>query len=321
MTGADDAVRLVNVSKFYGEVLGVNRVDLELPDGVTGLVGPNGAGKSTLMNLLAGLLRPTRGRVSVHGATPADPRSFYRLVGYCPQPDAFPPGVTGRGFLESCLRVRGLPKAAARECAERALAHVGLASVGDRPVAAYSKGMRQRVKVAFAICHEPALLILDEPLNGLDPQARAEVVALFRGLCDAGARVLISSHVLPEIEGLADQVIFLDAGYLVASTADTHADAKSRDASAARDQPLTRLFLGVANAGATAGRLFQEGVLVEARIESADGLLVAVRDLERFHQTFHKLVVDEGWRVHAVRPAEDAVAAAYRDVVRGGEGR
>lgn len=320
MNSADDAVRLANVSKFYGEVLGVNGVDLDLPDGITGLVGPNGAGKSTLMNLLAGLLRPTRGHVSVHGTTPADPRSFYRLVGYCPQPDAFPPGVTGQGFLASCLRVRGLPKAAARECAEQALARLGLASAGHRPVAAYSKGMRQRVKVAFAICHQPALLILDEPLNGLDPQARAEVVALFRGFRDSGTRVLISSHVLPEIEGLADQVIFLDAGYLVASTADTEVNAESRGASA-RDQPLTRLFLGVANAGAVAGRLFQERVLVEARLESADRLLVAVRDLERFHRTFHKLVVDEGWRVQAVRPAEDAVAAAYRDVVRGGEGR
>ena len=320
MSRVDDAVRLVDVSKFYGEVLGVNRVDMELPDGITGLVGPNGAGKSTLMNLLAGLLRPSRGRVSVHGATPADPRSFYRLVGYCPQPDAFPPGATGRGFLASCLRVRGLPKAAAEERAGEALARVGLASAGGRPVAAYSKGMRQRVKVAFAICHEPALLILDEPLNGLDPQARAEVVALFRDARDAGARVLISSHVLPEIEALADQVIFLDAGYLVASTAEVAAATESRSA-AARDQPLTRLFLGIADAGAVAARLFQEGVLVEARIESAEGLLVAVRDLERFHHAFHQLVVDEGWRVQAMRPATDAVAAVYRDVVRGTEGR
>ena len=318
MSGADDAVRLVDVSKFYGEVLGVNRVQVELPGGITGLVGPNGAGKSTLMNLLAGLLRPTRGRVSVHGATPADPRSFYALVGYCPQPDAFPPGVTGRSFLESCLRVRGLPKAAARQGAEQALARVGLASAGGRPIAAYSKGMRQRVKVAFAIGHQPALLILDEPLNGLDPQARAEAIALFRACRDAGARVLISSHVLHEIEALADQVIFLDAGYVVASTADT--DGESRNAAQA-EQPLTRLFLGVANAGAVAGRLFQERVLVEARLENADGLVVAVRDLERFHAVFHNLVVDEGWRVRAVRPAEDAVAAAYRDVVRTGESR
>ena len=318
MSAGDDAVRLVGVSKFYGEVLGVNGVDVELRDGITGLVGPNGAGKSTLMNLLAGLLRPTRGHVSVLGATPADPRSFYRLVGYCPQPDAFPPGVTGRGFLESCLRVRGLPKAAARRGADQALARVGLASAGARPVAAYSKGMRQRAKVAFAIGHQPALLILDEPLNGLDPQARAEAIALFRECRDAGVRVLISSHVLHEIEELTDQVIFLDAGYVVASTVD--ADGGSRGAPRA-DQPLTRLFLGIANAGAVAGRLFQEQVLVEARLESADGLVVAVRDLERFHDAFHSLAVAEGWRVQAVRPAENAVAAAYRDVVRGAEGR
>lgn len=314
----DNAVRLVDVSKFYGEVLGVNRVDVALAEGITGLVGPNGAGKSTLMNLLAGLLRPTRGHVLVHGATPATPRRFYRLVGYCPQPDAFPPGVTGRGFLESCLRTRGLPKTAARQCAEQALARVGLASAGERPVAAYSKGMRQRVKVAFAIGHDPAVLILDEPLNGLDPQARAEAIAIFRQFRDAGARVLISSHVLHELEGLADQMIFLDSGYLVAATAD--AEPEGRSASAA-EPPLSRLFLGVANAGEVAGRLFAEGVLVEARVDRDHGLAVAVRDLDRFHEVFHHLVVKEGWRVQAMRPVEGAVAATYRDVVRGGQGR
>lgn len=314
----DSAVRLVDVSKFYGEVLGVNRVDVALAEGITGLVGPNGAGKSTLMNLLAGLLRPTRGQVSIHGATPAAPRRFYRLVGYCPQPDAFPPGVTGRGFLESCLRTRGLPKAAARQCAEQALERVGLASAGERPVAAYSKGMRQRVKVAFAIGHDPAVLILDEPLNGLDPQARAEAIAIFRQFRDAGARVLISSHVLHELEGLADQMIFLDSGYLVAATAD--AEPEGRSASVA-EPPLSRLFLGVANAGEVAGRLFAEGVLVEARVDRDHGLAVAVRDLDRFHEVFHHLVVKEGWRVQAMRPVEGAVAATYRDVVRGGQGR
>lgn len=319
MNGADDnAVQLVDVSKFYGEVLGVNRIDVALAEGITGLVGPNGAGKSTLMNLLAGLLRPTRGHVSVHGATPTAPQRFYRLVGYCPQPDAFPPGVTGRSFLESCLYTRGLPKAVARQRAEEALARVGLTSAGDRLVAVYSKGMRQRVKVAFAIVHDPALLILDEPLNGLDPQARAEAVAIFRAFRDAGARVLISSHVLHELEELADQMIFLDGGYLVASTAD--AGTENRTVSAG-EQPLTRLFLGVANADVVAGRLFQERVLVGARLEGGAGLEVVIRDLDRFHQVFHKLVVEERWRVQAVRPVEGAAAATYRDVVRGGQGR
>lgn len=319
MNGADDnAVRLVDVSKFYGEVLGVNRVDVALAEGITGLVGPNGAGKSTLMNLLAGLLRPTHGQVSVHGATPSAPRRFYPLLGYCPQWDAFPPGATGRSFLESCLRTRGLPKAAARRQAEQALERVGLASAGERLVAAYSKGMRQRVRLAFAIAHDPALLILDEPLNGLDPQARAEAIAIFREFRDAGARVLISSHVLHELEDLADQMIFLDSGYLVASTAD--AAPENRTASAG-EQPLTRLFLGIANAPTAAARLFAEEVLVEARLDGADGLVVAIRDLDRFQEVFHKLVVKEGWRVRAARPVEDAVAATYRDVVRGGQGR
>lgn len=311
-SGATGAVRLENVSKFYGEVLGVNGVDLELRRGITGLMGSNGAGKSTLMNLLAGLLRPTRGRVSVCGVTPANPRSFYHLVGYCPQPDAFPPGVTGRGFLTSLLRVRGLPKAAARQRAEQALERLGLASAGHRPVAAYSKGMRQRVKVAFATCHNPAVLILDEPLNGLDPQARAEVVDLFRELRDGGARVLISSHVLHELDALADQVVCLDAGYVVASTAGETAGGEAPAAA----RTLTRLVLRVANAAAVSGRLFKEGLVVEARLEGADGLVVGVHDPARFHRVFNELVVAEGWQVRMVRPAEEAVAAMYRDVAR-----
>jgi ABC-2 type transport system ATP-binding protein len=206
-----------DVSKFYGEVLGVNRIDLEVAPGITGLVGANGAGKSTLLNLIAGLLRPDRGSIRVLGQTAANPEAFYPRIGYCPQVDGFPPGLTGRGLLTAFLKVHGFRIAEASALADAALERLQLGGIADRRIAAYSKGMRQRIKLAWAICHEPTVLILDEPLNGLDPEARVEAMALFRALADGGAHVLVSTHILHELDDAADRVVFLDSGYLAAA--------------------------------------------------------------------------------------------------------
>ncbi|MDP9120839.1 MAG: ABC transporter ATP-binding protein, partial [Acidobacteriota bacterium] len=153
-----------DVSKFYGQVLGVNRVHLAIPPGITGLVGPNGSGKSTLMNLMCGLLRPTRGTVRVLGLSAGQPEDLFRVIGYSTQYDAFPRGLTGFQFIESLLRVHGHEPRRAAELAWRALERVGLVEAAARKVAGYSKGMRQRVKLAQAIAHEPTVLVLDEPL-------------------------------------------------------------------------------------------------------------------------------------------------------------
>ena len=197
-------------------MLGVNRVNLSIPPGITGLVGPNGSGKTTLMNLMAGLIRPTRGSVSVLGMTTDRPEELFRHVGYSTQYDAFPPGLTGFHFIDSYLRVHGFRGQEAEALAWKALERVGLAEAARRKVAGYSKGMRQRVKLAQAIAHQPAVLVLDEPLNGLDPMARAEVIALFRELADGGLHVIVSSHILHEVDLISDQVVLLNGGYVVA---------------------------------------------------------------------------------------------------------
>ncbi|HJZ82676.1 MAG TPA: ABC transporter ATP-binding protein, partial [Pyrinomonadaceae bacterium] len=175
-----------NVSKFYGEILGVNRVHLEIPSGITSLVGPNGAGKTTLMNLMTGLLRPTRGTVTVLGIPTDRPDELFRKVGYCSQFDSFPRGLTGREFISSFLMVSGATKKQAAEFTEKALERVDLLPAADRRIGAYSKGMRQRVRLAQSIAHQPSVLILDEPLNGLDPMVRAETIALFKQLAANG---------------------------------------------------------------------------------------------------------------------------------------
>src|SRR5205807_9436867 len=181
-----DRIVFEDVSKFYGEILGVNRVNLSIPPGVTSLVGPNGSGKTTLMNLMTGLVRPTRGRVEVLGLDPSEPEKLFTIVGYSTQFDSFPKGLTGFQFVSSYLRLRGSDSETADHLAWRAIERVNFADAAGRNVAGYSKGMRQRIRLAQALCHKPRVLVLDEPLNGLDPLARAEMIALFRSAAADG---------------------------------------------------------------------------------------------------------------------------------------
>src|SRR4029079_9790847 len=187
---SDQLIIFDNVSKFYGEILGVNRVNLQIAPGITSLVGPNGAGKSTLMNLMTGLLRPTRGAISLLGIPTDQPEQLFRKVGYCTQFDSFPRGVTGREFLNSFLLVHGYDRKRVNELSQLALERVNLVEAANRKVAGYSKGMRQRIRLAQSIAHQPAVLILDEPLNGLDPMVRAETIALFRKLASEGLHLI-----------------------------------------------------------------------------------------------------------------------------------
>ena len=310
----DRLIRLEDVSKFYGEVLGVNRIDVAFEPGVTGLVGPNGAGKSTLMHLIAGLARPSRGRIRVLGIDPerGDREQLYARLGYCPQHDAFPPALTGRRFLAGFTRLRGFAPAQVDRLVDQALARVGLTDEAERPIDAYSKGMRQRVKLAWAICHRPSVLILDEPLNGLDPQARAEAIDLFREFGDAGAHVLISSHILHELNAICDRLTFLHEGAIVAEGDMAGLDERLAEQSAP-------VLIRAEDAAAIAARLFEQGHLLQAELhDDQHGLLVRIRDADAFHLAFNELVVREGWRVEAIGPVDETARAAYRHWVTDG---
>ena len=212
----NDRIIFEDVSKFYGEILGVNRVNLSIPPGITSLVGPNGSGKTTLMNLMTGLVRPTRGRIQVLDYSIDDPENLFRIVGYSTQFDAFPKGLTGFQFVYSYLRLAGRDSQSAEQLAWRAIERVNLVDAAKRNVAGYSKGMRQRIRLAQALSHDPKVLVLDEPLNGLDPLARSEMIALFRSTAAQGCYVIISSHILHEVDVISDQVILLSNGYVVA---------------------------------------------------------------------------------------------------------
>lgn len=308
-------IRLEGVSKFYGEVLGVNRISTVFEPGVTGLVGPNGAGKSTLLSLIAGLVRPSRGTISVLGESVDDPGRFYRAVGYCTQYDAFPAGMSGRDFMRASLRLYGHTAGESTRLAAAALDRVGLGADADRRIDAYSKGMRQALKLARAICHGPRVLLLDEPLNGLDPQARAEATELFREFAGQGACVLVSSHILHELEAVADRVVFMDGGYVVTAGAvgalreEVPAAAPSGPVSIRCDRP-----------GHVAARLFALDAAREVRLhDDGEGLVASARDADALFAALGDLVCRDGVRIDGVKQTGESVADVYDDLIVGGD--
>ncbi len=205
-----------HVSKWYGQVIGLNDVTLTVPEGITGLLGPNGAGKSTFMKLITGQLRPSKGTISVLGEPIWDnPAIFFRL-GFCPEQDAFYERMTGVEWVTALLRLNGLDDAGARTSAHRALERVDLADAAHKKIGAYSKGMRQRVKLAQALAHDPELLILDEPLAGMDPIARRKTIRLIRDWGQSGRSVIVSSHVLHEIEAMTSNILLINQGRILA---------------------------------------------------------------------------------------------------------
>lgn len=204
-----------HVTKWYGPVIGVNDVSVSLGPGITALLGPNGAGKTTLIKLLTGQLRPSLGKVLVGGHA-AISAAAKRRLGYCPDVDTFYEEMSGRRFVRTMARLHGMSGPAARERADAALEQVGMADRADRRLRGYSKGMRQRIKLAQALVHDPDLLVVDEPLNGVDPVGRRELMDLFRKFRERGKAVVVSSHILEEMETLAERVIFLGRGRVLA---------------------------------------------------------------------------------------------------------
>lgn len=216
-------IETTELSKRYPRVTALDRLTLTIGEGVTGLVGANGAGKSTLIKILLGLLPATGGRAAVFGHDVATDGSVIRaLVGYMPEHDCLPADVSANDFVVHMGQMSGLPHAAARERAADVLRHVGLAEERYRPMGGYSTGMKQRAKLAQALVHDPRLVLLDEPTNGLDPQSRDDMLALVRKIgADFGIAVLVTSHLLGELERVSDQVVVLDAGRLLRSSATT----------------------------------------------------------------------------------------------------
>ena len=303
-----DRIIFEEVSKFYGEILGVNRVNLSIPPGVTSLVGPNGSGKTTLMNLMTGLVRPTRGRIEVLGLQPDEPEKLFRILGYSTQFDAFPKGLTGFQFVYSYLLLAGNDSQTATQLAWSAIDRVNLRDAAARNVGGYSKGMRQRIRLAQALCHNPRVLVLDEPLNGLDPLARAEMIALFRAAASDGCYVIISSHILHEVDAISDQVILLSNGYVVAEGQIQGVRNEIREHPA-------QILIRCNHPRDLASKMMESEHTIEVRIHNDEhGLLIKTKDADRFYLMLNHIALN-GIEIESVAPADDDVNSVYEYLI------
>jgi ABC-2 type transport system ATP-binding protein len=304
-----DRIIFENVSKFYGEVLGVNRISLTIPSGITALVGPNGSGKTTLMNLMTGLVQPSSGHISVLGLSPGSATEFFLNVGYCTQFDFFPRGLTGWQFIFDSLMLHGISKTEAARLTRESLERVRLGDAANRRIAGYSKGMRQKTRLAQAIAHHPRVLVLDEPLNGLDPLARAESIALFEELGRQGMHLLISSHILDEVDRIADRVVLITGGYLIAE-GNIHQVRQE-----VREKPM-QVLIRCDHPELLASKMFAINHCVEARLHAdGKGLLLRTGDIDQFYSSLNGIAAEGLVKIEAVAPADDDANAIYQYLI------
>jgi ABC-2 type transport system ATP-binding protein len=303
-----DRIVFEDVSKFYGEILGVNRVNLSIPPGITSLVGPNGSGKTTLMNLMTGLVRPSRGQIHVLGYETSDSENLFKILGYSTQFDAFPRGLTGFQFIYSYLLLSGRDSQSAEQLAWKAIERAKLTDAANRNVAGYSKGMRQRIRLAQALAHDPKVLVLDEPLNGLDPLARSEMIAMFRAAAAEGCYVIISSHILHEVDIISDQVILLSNGYVVAE------GQIQSVRSEIREHP-TQILIRCDRPRELAAKIFESEQTIEVSIHNdGKGLLLKTCDADSFYLRLNQLALN-GLEIESIAPADDDVLSVYEYLI------
>ncbi|HNY26552.1 MAG TPA: ABC transporter ATP-binding protein [Candidatus Sumerlaeota bacterium] len=300
----EPSIRIRNVSRWYGEVLGINKVTVDIYPGITGLVGPNGSGKSTLMNLICGLIWPGQGSITVLDQPVSSSPGWRQRVGYCTQIDHFYENFSGQEFVEALLALRGHGRAWARRAAADALERVNLTADRDRKIRAYSKGMRQRVKIALALAHQPEVLVLDEPFNGLDPVGRHEMMQLFSTYAREGRTILISSHILHEIDRLTNRILMMSNGYVMAE-GEVH---QVRDL--LRNHPF-QVFMRCREARRLAALLLAHDSVSQVSIEDEGTLSLATRDPDSFYLLLNDLIINEKIELDLVSLADENVQSIY----------
>ncbi len=316
-------VEVRGASKWYGAVIGINEVDLDLAPGITGLLGPNGAGKSTLIKLIAGTLRPSLGEVRVFGLPAATTPAARAAIGYLPEVDGFYEDLSGREFVRSMARLTGLRATEARERTEKVLVEVGMQALAKKRLKACSKGMRQRIKLAQALVHDPQVLILDEPLSGIDVAGRRELMDLFRRFGAAGKTVLVSTHILEEIEEITDRIVLMAGGRVLASgTVGSIRDLLD-------EHPLTVRIVATRARELAADLLSREEVTgvavgdvstVAIGGKAGDGiaeLTVKVKAGDRFFRAFPALALARGAEVKRIEPLDASAEAIFQYLIGG----
>jgi ABC-2 type transport system ATP-binding protein len=300
------AIELEHVSRWYGNVVAVNDITFALGPGVTGLLGPNGAGKSTLLHLLSGLLAPSAGAVRIAGRSAFGEPEIYREVGLVPEREAVPGYLTGRQFVRYNADLQAVADPAG--ATDRAIATVELMDAADRPLRTYSKGMRQRAKLAAALVHDPRILLLDEPFNGMDPRQRLHMIGLLREMARVGKVILFSSHILEEVERLADAVLVVVAGRLAAS-----GDFRSIRR-LMTDRPHRFTVRSSDDRALAAALLGRPSVFGAELVDEV--LAVRVSDYGAFTRTIAPTAREHGIRLLEVRPTDDSLESVFGYLVR-----
>ena len=302
-------VTATNVSKWYGQVIGLNDVSVTIPAGITGLLGPNGAGKSTFMKLITGQLKPSKGEVSVLGAPIWNNPAAYMRIGFCPEQDSFYERMTGLEWVSALVRLNGFTSAEARDAALRALDAVDLVPAAGKKIGAYSKGMRQRVKLAQALVHDPDLLILDEPLTGMDPLMRRRTIRIIREWAREGRSVLVSSHILHEVEAMTGNVLLINNGRILAE-GDVH------DIRALIDHHPHTVHIRAERPRDLARECLSYAYVRSLRFES-DALVVETDQPDVFYTQLTALAADEPFgRIDEVTSPDDNLAAVFGYLVK-----
>ena len=306
MTTASGAtIEVQSVSKWYGNVVAVNDVSFDIYPGVTGILGPNGAGKTTLLSMMCGLLRPSQGNVWVLGEEVVGNVGLYGRVGIMLEHDALYPFMTGRSFVRLAAKLQGVDTP---EAVERAIGAVNLLDAQDRPTGTYSRGMRQRIRLAAAIVHDPEVVVLDEPLNGTDPRQRIEFADFIATMRAEGRTVLISSHILEEVEALADRILLVVSGKLAA--AGNHRDIREK----LDERPFVVRIVASKQREMAAALVGLEAVEA-VRLE--DGAIeVTTRNLADLQVSAPRLAKDIGSRLYRVEPMDDSLESVFSYVVQ-----
>ena len=304
------AVLIDQVSKFYGQVVGLNDVSLAIDGGVTGVLGPNGAGKSTLFKMMMGRLKPTQGSVRLFGVDPWESTSPYRRVGYVSESEKLYEWMTSLDFLTTLARLHGMTREEARERSEHVLDFVGLSDVMHKELGKYSKGMRQRVKIAHALVHDPDLIILDEPLHGCDPIARTSIMSVIRDLGNQGKTVLVSSHILEEIERITEQIVILHNGRLLA-LGNLHA---IRDL---LDKHPHRILINCEDPRSLAGLFIKEDPVYGVRFPREGQLEIQTNNLSEAHSILPSIVVKSKQEITSIENPEDNLESLLGYLIQG----
>jgi ABC-2 type transport system ATP-binding protein len=298
-----------HLSKWYGQVSGLNDVTVTVPPGITGLLGPNGAGKSTFMKLVTGQLKPSKGAVRVLGEPIWGNAPLYHRIGFCPEQDAFYDRMTGLAWVAALVRLNGHDADAAAAIARRALEAVDLLDAADKKIGAYSKGMRQRVKLAQAIAHDPELLILDEPLGGMDPIMRRRTIRLIKDWARAGKSILVSSHILHEVEAMTSNILLINNGRILAE-GNVHQIRELID-----EHPHT-VFVRAEDPRTLARTLIREDGIISVRFEPG-ALVIETERPDAFYTRLTEMAASgEGGTIDEVTSPDDNLQAVFTYLVK-----